>query len=121
MIATIWEVWNDRHGDTNKSEDVVLRCIWFIVEAATLRLFTHKPFFTCLLLSSAVFFLLFDYLVCYFLIRNKVIEVPGAHWFSYMGKSGVVDNLKFWRDMNPWLKLLVRMGYFGLALTLILL
>lgn len=121
MIALIWEVWNDKDGDFNKGNDIFVRLFLFLMEAMALVLITPWHFVACFMLSIAINFLTFDYIIAYVLIRNKVVEVPGAHWFSYMGKSGVVDNLKFWRGLNPWVKLLVRVGYFTLAITLIIL
>ena len=121
MIATIWEVWNDRHGDLNKSQDVVIRAILLIIEAATLRLFTHKPFFTCLLLSSAVFFMFFDYLITYALIRNKVIEPRiggGYSWFTVTGKKGWFDNLKPWKFASPWVRFGIKLAYLIVSLVL---
>ena len=121
MIATIWEVYNDRHGDLNKSQDVVIRCIWFIVEAATLRLFNHKPFFACLLLSTAVFFMIFDYAIGYVLIRNKVIEPRiggGYSWFSVTGKRGWFDNLKLWKFASHWVRFGIKLAYLIIALVI---
>jgi hypothetical protein len=117
MIATIWEVWNDKFGDTNKSYDVAMRTLLLIAEALLLRLVLHKPFFVCLMLSTAVFFLFFDYLVTYVLIRNKVIEVPGAHWFSYTAKRGWFDNLGWWKS-NPLIRLGIKLAYFIISLIL---
>jgi hypothetical protein len=117
MIATIWEVYQDRHGDLNKSDDVAWRVFLIVIEALAVTAITHKPLIVSLLLSSAVFFLTFDYLVTYVLIRNKVIEVPGAHWFSYTGKKGWFDNLKLWR-FSPWIRLGIKLAYFTISLIL---
>jgi hypothetical protein len=117
MIATIWEVWNDKFGDTNKSYDVAMRTLLLIAEALLLRLVLRKPFFVCLMLSTAVFFMFFDYIITYVLIQNKVIEVPGAHWFSYTGKKGWFDNLKLWR-FNPWIRLGIKLAYLLISLIL---
>lgn len=115
MIATIWEVWNDKFGDTNKSYDVAMRTLLLIAESLFIRLIIHKPFLTCLLLSTAIFFMFFDYLVAYVLIRNKVIE--GSHWFTYTAKKGLFDNMKWWK-FSPWIRLGIKLAYFFVSLVL---
>jgi hypothetical protein len=117
MIATIWEVWNDRYGDLNKGWDVVVRINLLVIEAGIPHFAFDKTFFVCLMLSTAVFFLLFDYLITYVLIRNKVIEVPGAHWFSYTGKKGWFDNLGWWKR-SAWIRLGIKLAYFIISLIL---
>lgn len=118
MIATIWESWSDRNGDLNKSADVVIRVILLVIEGVILRLIFNKPFVDSLLLSTAIFFFFFDYLVAYVLIRNKVIEPRRGTtytWWTYTAKKGVFDNLKFWRNMKPTTKFFVRLGVLVLA------
>lgn len=105
MIATIWETWNDRKGDFNKGFDVFIRVILFTLEAYILHLIFDKSVLVSLVIPFAVFFLTFDYLVAAVLIKNKVIV---GHWFSVTGKKGAVDNIGFWKRMNPWAKLGVR-------------
>ena len=120
MIALLWEVWNDRHGDLNKAKDVPIRGLLIIIEAALLNYFFHKPIITSLLLSTAIFFLLFDYLVTYVLIRNKVIEprIGGSYsWFTYTGKKGLFDTMNWWK-FSPWIRLGIKLAYFFVALVL---
>lgn len=121
MIATIWEVWNDYDGDKNKPGDVWMRAFLLWIEAVALHLITNGNILLAFNLSIAFFFLIFDYTINYVLIKNGTLEPPRGvryHWFSYSGKSGVIDNLKFWRNMNPWVKLIIRMCYFILSLIL---
>lgn len=115
MIATIWEVWNDRKGDFNKGFDVFIRMILFTLEAYILHLIFDKSVLVSLVIPFAVFFLFFDYLIAAVLIRNGVIQ---GHWFNYQAKSGVVDNIGFWKRMNPWLKLGVRLIVFIVAVLI---
>jgi hypothetical protein len=117
MIATIWEVWNDRHGDLNKQYDVIARLILLWIEGAAIHFIFHRPLITSLMISTAIFFLLFDYVVTYVLIQNKVIEVPGAHWFSYTGKKGWFDNLGWWKH-NAWIRLGIKLAYLIISLIL---
>jgi hypothetical protein len=117
MIAMLFEVYQDRHGDLNKSADVAWRVFLIVIEALIVTTITHKPLIYSLLLSSAVFFLFFDYVVTYVLIQNKVIEVPGANWFSYTGKKGWFDNLGWWKS-NAWIRLGIKLAYFTISLIL---
>lgn len=123
MIAVIWEVYNDRHGDLNKGSDVLIRVLLFAIEAGLLVLLFHKDVWICFVLSSATHFAFFDYAIAYTLIKNGTLEPPRGityHWFTYTAKAGVVDNLKFWREMNPYLKLAVRLIYLTLSLIIFL-
>lgn len=121
MIATIWEVWNDRYGDSNKSADIWARTFLLWIEAVILHLLTDANIFVCFNLSISVFFLTFDYVINYVLIKNGTIEPPRGvkyHWFTHVGKSGVIDNLKFWKEMNPYVKLGIRVAYFLISVIL---
>ena len=112
MIATIFEWFNDRKGDLNKDEDVFVRLLLLWFEAFALHFIFGKPVWSCFLLSASVFFFVFDYWIAYTLIKNGTIEPPRGvkyHWFSYTGKSGVVDNVPFWKKMNPWAKFSIRL------------
>lgn len=74
-------------------------------------------------MSVAIHFLFFDYSIQYILIKNGTLEPPRGvkyHWFTYQAKAGVIDNIGLWRNMNPWVKLCIRVGYFTMALMLFL-
>jgi hypothetical protein len=121
MIAVISEVWNDRNGDLHKGADVIVRILLLVCEAVILHAFFHKPILSCFILSSAIFFLLFDYAITYVLIKNGKLEPPLGvkyHWFSYMAKKGVIDNISWWRNMNPWGRFAIRLAYFVGSLVL---
>ena len=124
MTATIYELWNDRRGDSNKSDDVIIRIALLCFEATALALGFNRPFIDSLLLTCSVFFLTFDYAIAYILIKNGTIEPPRGvkyHWFIYTGKSGYVDNIPLWKNMNPWLKFGLRLTVFAVALTIFIL
>lgn len=111
MIATIWEVINDRHGDSNKQYDIIARLILIWIEAALLHFIFHKPLVDSLLLSTAFFFSFFDYLIAYILIKNGTLEPPRGityYWFDYIAKVGPFDNFKYWKELKPRTKLFVR-------------
>lgn len=119
-LPTVWELWNDRRGDLNKFEDG----IWRVTIAAVASIIVKHSalgFLAAFNLSMAIHFMFFDYIIAYILIKNGTLEPPRGvkyHWFSYTAKSGVIDNLKFWRNMNPWLKLGIRVAYFIISITL---
>lgn len=123
MIATIWELWNDRKGDFNKMLDVIIRIALLALEAVAAHLQLQKPYLVALNLSAAIFFFFFDYLIAFILIRNGTLEPPRGvkyHWFTYVAKDGVVDNVPHWKNANPWLKLAIRTLYLSGSLILFL-
>jgi hypothetical protein len=118
FIPLISEVMNDAKGDLNKLKDVWVRFFLTLVGSMFAVALTDHNYLLALNLSLAIHFFLFDYIVTAVLIKNKVIEVSGAHWFSYMGKSSKVDNISWWRNMNPWGRFAIRLGYFIGSLVL---
>lgn len=120
-VPTVWELFDDKTGDTNKTPDTISRLIFMSSAGAAAHYISGENWLTAFNLSFAIFFMFFDYCISYILIRNGTLEPPRGvkyHWFSYSGKSGVIDNLKFWRNMNPWVKLFIRIGYLAIALFL---
>lgn len=121
MIATLIELFNDKDGDFNKGADMFVRLFFFAFEAWMIHFIFDKPVWAAFMLSTAIFFLTFDYLISYILIKNGTLEPPRGvtyHWFTYQAKAGVIDNIGLWRNMNPWVKLCIRVGYFTMALIL---
>lgn len=113
MIATIFEAYMDRNGDTNKSADVWIRILLFVLEGALIKWAFGGNVFLAINLSVAFFFLTFDYLITAILYRNGVITSPA--WFRYLGKSSKVDKIKFWKSIGPYGRLFVKLFYFLLA------
>lgn len=116
MIATVWECLNDRNGDTNKSQDVWLRILLFVLEGALIKWAFGGNVFLAINLSAAFFFLTFDYLITAILYRNGVITSPA--WFEYLGRSSRVDKIKLWKSIGPYGRLFVKLGYFLLSVWL---
>ena len=109
MIATLWEVWNDRNGDLNKASDVIIRCLLFVVETLILHYTFKKPVIDCYILTVAVFFFLFDYAVHIAMIRTGTLELPRhLNWFTYIGKSAVFDRIIIWNRIGGWGRFLVK-------------
>ena len=120
---TVIELYGDRHGDFNKKEDVIYRflfmtgfsiLVWIILKFNVLIAFN---------LSIAIHFAFFDYIIAYILIKNGIIEPPRGvrlHWFTYVGKSGVVDNFKFWRNMRCGWRFAIRLTYLAVSLLILL-
>lgn len=118
LLPTAWELWDDRKGDLNKGMDLFLRSA---ISLAVSAIISHWfPIADSVALCLALHFLIFDYAIAWWLIRNGTIEEPrGAKydWWSYTAKKGWMDNVEFWNRLNPWWKLAVRVVVFGGALT----
>jgi hypothetical protein len=105
LIPTIWEVIDDRKGDSNKGFDVFMR----VVLGVAVALF-FPNLYTAFFLSMALHFFLFDYAINIVLGRRP--------WFSYLGKKGVVDNIPVWRNLHPIMRFIVRLLTLTLAIWL---
>src|SRR6187549_753643 len=97
--AVIVEVEDDKGGDKNKTTDVIWRTVFCLISAALVYAFgligsPSHGFLQSFFMSGAIFFLVFDYAIA--ATRGR------GDWFSYLGEKGVVDNIKFWRNMGPW-------------------
>ena len=121
MIATFYEVWNDRHGDLNKREDVFIRLCLLLMEALALHYFLHKPLIDSFILSASFFFLVFDYYVTWVLIKNKVLEPRRGTtytWWTYTAKKGWFDNIPLWKNASPWVKFGLKASVFIASLII---
>lgn len=112
----VWEVLNDRYGDLDKKLDVALRIAIDTVASIVCWYFTGHSLFAAGLMCFAIFFLLFDYTIAAILVKNKVIRP--SQWFSYMGESGDIDNIPWWRNMNPWWRFAIRFSVFAVTLII---
>lgn len=68
----IWELINDRYGDEDKKLDVLIRVILGLAAALVNFILIGKPILDSFLLSMAIFFMLFDYLINIILYKNDV-------------------------------------------------
>jgi hypothetical protein len=121
FAPTVLELFDDTKGDKNKAADVLLRCLLGVGVALVGFFLIGKPILDSFILSMAIHFMFFDYLITFILLRNGTIEQPRGvkyHWFSYTGKSGVIDNIKFWREMKPTTKLFARVGVLAVAVLI---
>lgn len=120
-VPTAYELFDDKSGDTNKSSDTIYRLILTSGAATAAHYISGENWLTAFNLSFAIFFMFFDYCIAAILIRNGTLEPPRGvryHWFTFTGKSGVIDNLSFWKTLNPYVKLLIRVTYFVIAIIL---
>lgn len=121
FIPTIWELINDRKGDYNKDIDVFYRLISAGVISFAVHLFAKVNIYAAFNLAMAIHFLFFDYAIAAILIHNKTLEPPRGvkyHWWTYQAKKGVIDNISFWKNLNPYVKLLIRVTYFVISIIL---
>lgn len=113
LIPTGWHIANDWKGDSDKNKDLV---IWSLLASAgsAINFFfvTGKAVFDSFILSWGMHFMVFDYIIAYVHIhKSKVVELPRDSketWFTYLGKKGTIDNIAFWRNMNPKVRLIIR-------------
>lgn len=113
FLPTVWEIWDDRKGETKKDKerDVVVAIVLYIgVMLVAWWLGTPPVKSISMMLGARVMF--FDYVIHYILIRRGVIH---GHWFTYVGKTSTFD--KRIAKVNPWIKLLVRVVVFAAALV----
>jgi len=112
----LWEVKDDRFGDSDHRQDVVRR--WAMAAIITFLAWTlgtlhiierHNPLAIFGLVLSIHFFL-FDYAIAYVLGHRD--------WFSYLSnnpKGSVVDRIKIWVKIGPWgrfsVKLIFLVGF----------
>jgi hypothetical protein len=118
-----WESRNDRKGDKDKRKDTFVRALLGALSAFINHITGTAHFWIALNMAAATFTMFFDYLINFILLRNKTVEEPAGknyHWFTYMGKRGDVDNIPFWRNMNPWVRFYIRVGYFLASLFIYL-
>lgn len=110
-----WELEDDKKGDSNKAMDVVVRTIIAAISALMVYLLglfglmEQHGALQAFVLSLSIHFLIFDYAIAALLGHKD--------WFSYLGKKGVIDNLKGWKGMKPALRFTIRMIVFAIALV----
>ena len=117
-----WETRDDRKGDKDKAKDAFTRSLMAVVSAFVNHVSGTVNFWIALNMSAAFFMMFFDYLVNYVLIRNETIEQTTdkrRHWFTHIGEKGF-DGIKFWRNLGPWGRFYVRLGYFLVSLFIYL-
>jgi hypothetical protein len=104
----VWEVLNDMNGETLKEKkvDVFIRVLMALIAAIAGFFIADKPIIDGLILSLAIHFFFFDYLIHYILMKRGVIENK-QHWFEYLGKSYTDDVL---RQFDPWTRFIIKAG-----------
>lgn len=103
-VPLAYELWNDRKDDLNKVIDVFIRTGLVIVCAVPAWFYGHS-YLSSIVLSGAIFFLMFDYLINIIMLRRK-------DFFSYLGTTSWVDRIKFWKEMKPLNRFFLRVGIF---------
>lgn len=91
LIPTLYEAWSDRKGEDRKGK--VKDFIWLSLVALALAGYAWWAGYAPLSVIGLILgfrVLIFDYLVQYLLIKNKVIV---GHWFTYNGNTSFIDRL----------------------------
>lgn len=112
----IFELADDANGDNNKQFDVAIRIAIGLLASFVAWFTDGSSFLAAFNLSMAIHWLLFDYAIN--IILNRTVYEKKVNWFTHVGKSGVIDPLTFWRNMNPYVKLGIRVAYFLISVTL---
>lgn len=116
-----WEILNDSEGEkrNQKALDVLIRCGLALIAAVIGWLLINKPIIDGFILSLAIHWLLFDYMINAILITRGIIQPRnGETWFSYMGSTAVTDRLKFWRNCSPWFRLGIKVVVLIIAILI---
>lgn len=118
LLPTLWEIWNDRDGETkkDKTRDLLVSIVLYSVIALVNWKLSVTPVFKSLALSFGWRLLVFDYAIAYVLIRRGVIV---GKWWNYRGKTARWDRLI--SKANPWILLVVRALVFLSALLMLFL
>lgn len=111
LAPTIYEAISDRKGESKRDKfwDGLILVGYSVLLAGGAYLSGHAwvPVIG-LILGFRV--LVFDYLIQYLLIKNKVIV---GHWFTYNGKTSWFDKLA--AKIHPVIRFVLRMVVFALA------
>lgn len=112
-IPLIWELKDDDKGDTTHRRDVFWRgAIMFAVSLMVWGISHHSGlkhgFSDSFYMSFSIFFLMFDYAIAAVLGHDD--------WFTYLGHESKIDQISWWRNMNPWLRFIIKMANFSVAL-----
>lgn len=114
---TITELFDDRDGDSDKKNDVYWRTLLIVWYSFWAWVLFDINIFKSILLSIAIFFACFDYLIVVILKKRGIIETKESP-FTYMSKSKV-DSI--WSSWNPWLRLSLRLVILIIAILVFIL
>ncbi len=115
FLPTVWEIWNDRNGETkkDKAQDAIVAIILYAAITLICMWMWAIPPVKSLSMMLAIRVMLFDYIIHYILIQRGVIV---GNWFTYTGKTSTFDKLI--AKINPWIRLLLRVAVFAGAVWL---
>lgn len=102
MFPTLWEIADDWKGDHNKRFDVTIRFVLGLISGSIVFLLRGGDLYLTIAMSFALHFFFFDYLL-------PMLAYGRSNWFSYLGKKGFVDNIGVWRNLNPWIRFIIRL------------
>ena len=110
FLPTIWEVWNDRNGESKKDKvkDAIITAVMWLILVSVARWLFVTPVVGSLALLIGIRIMFFDYLVQYVLIKRHVIV---GHWFTYTGKTAKWDRMI--AKINPWVRFALRVAIFS--------
>lgn len=115
-ISLIWELWNDRNGDSHisrgpikilsKTIDILVRFLLvFLISLINFALFSF-PLYKTWIIAFICHNLIFDYGIAYILIKRKVIK---GYWFTYMGSN---ETDEYYKKLTPIKRLILKLLIF---------
>ena len=116
FVPTITELLNDRRGDDNKVQDIVVLTIISLALSMALNFLISGTVVSWAIVKYMVFmwgihFVFFDYAVVYLLRKNGIIRAS-AKVFRYTGKS-----TKWWDQLQArvkwWIRIIFRLAVFA--------
>lgn len=107
LTPLVWELISDRNGETPKQKklDVFIRVLIALIVALVGFFIADKPIVDGFVLSLAIHFMLFDYLII--MILNRRVYEKKVNWFSHLSKSYTDDVLRQW---SPWTRFFIKLG-----------
>lgn len=106
---TVWEIINDRKGETKKDKvkDLLIAVILYAGVALLNWKLIHIHPLKSIALMLAFRMLAFDYIIQWILIRRGIIS---GSWFSYTGKTARWD--RWIAKVHPWVRMVIRLVLF---------
>ena len=109
LIPTIWELWDDRKGDSNHSFDIFVRIGWVVLSAIYPWYIGHS-YWASIFMAGGIFTIAFDYL-------ENILNLRRRDWFSFLGTTAKMDENKWWLKIGAWNRFYIRVGVFAGALV----
>lgn len=121
----LWELDNDKNGDSHlvgigfgwtiesKTLDIVFRCGIALLVSWVNWFIGNNGFIQSLIMSGAIHFLLFDYIIVIILSKRQIIT-SSAKWYDYLGSKGM-DTKEWWASKHWTIRMAIKIAVFIIA------